>query len=413
MERWPRIILTVGFLCLLAVLAGCGPTPTAIPAPSPVPATQSVYPPPPQPSPAPYPSPEPTQERPLYTPTAPPLPTLAPPTVPTATPVPTALSLPPSTFDVLWLESPSGSGVDDTGVIWRADPRDIANRREVARLNDKVIERAAISPDGQSVALVTKGRLEGGGPLWVMNVDGTGLRQLAPLARYILWGPDSRTVFYKIDESGEEGIERVNLGDGKAQRILTIEPFTSLQPVGWAPGGQWLYYIRTRSEYELWKMRQDGSDPQVVTPLDVGYPPVPVLLSPRGNKLLVGIHWLLLDSGEKGDMQLPRAARNGQVLWDSGPAKDDQAVVGQIEHGVYYLYTVEIPSQRAEEIAHFVMPVGPWYQLTLSPDHQWLVAHVYHSGFYWVHLPTGTVVSVSPYDSGTQFIAWIPKEPGP
>lgn len=352
--------------------------------------------------------------------------------IPTATPPPTALPLPPSAFDVLWIEttpvdSPSGS----SGTIWRADPRDIANLRQVVHFDDQGILEAALSPNGQKLALTTAGWRWRSSPLWVVNVDGTELQQVAPDAGQILWSPNSRAIFYNLGQAGPPtklasisrqdqgwvGIERVDLATGEIQRILTIEPAGSLQLLGWSAGGQWLYHIRENQEtreFELWKTRQDGSESLFIFSLGLHLPePSKILLSPEGGKLLIDTRWISTDGQERGDLPLPGSDHRWvQALWDHG---ENKVIVGQYDVGQpsYHLYVINISSQHVREIAS-IAGGSIWELQGLSPDYRWAMAFpLYRRGFYWIHLPTGTIVPIpSCPRCWVCFVAWIPSGAG-
>jgi len=332
----------------------------------------------------------------------------------------------------MWIEttsvdSPSGS----SGTIWRADPRDIAHRQVVVHFDDQGILEAALSPNGQKVALTTASWRQGRSPLWVVNLDGTGLQQFAPDAGQILWSRDNRAIFYNLgclgtptklasllpQEQGWVGIERVDLATGEVERILTIEAATSLQLLGWSAGGQWLYHIRRNPEtreYELWKTRHDGSDSQFIFSLGLNLPePSKILLSPEGGKLLIGTRWVSTEGQDKGDIPLPGTDHRWvQVLWGHG---ENEVIVGQYDgdHPLYHLYTVNIQSQHLREIA--TLPGGSiWELLGLSPDHHWLMASLlYRTGYYWFHLPTGAMVPIpSCQRCWIRFVAWLPGGAG-
>ncbi len=68
-------------------------------------------------------------------------------------PLPTALPLPPSGFDVIWVETAYDWPAGPSGTIWRADPRDIAHRQAIVHFDDQRIDGAALSPNERQVAL--------------------------------------------------------------------------------------------------------------------------------------------------------------------------------------------------------------------------------------------------------------------
>ena len=402
MEKWPRIMLALGVLCLLVVIGGCGPMPTAIPSPSLLPTTQP-----------PYPIPPSQTRRPTvredYTP--PLVATRTPTPTPTITPLPTALPLPLSAFEVLWTESSVNSGI-----LWRADPRDIADRREVARFNEGIL-RAALSPDNRHIAL-TVGQLGDrvANPLWVVNVDGTNLRELVPSAGQVLWSQTGLTVFYSTGGEGWIGIEQVAVDSGKIQRVLTIEPVVGLSLLGWSADGQWLYHVRSKpSEHDLWKVRQDGSSAQVVVSLGADLPSPPyLLLSPDGRRLLFGtaqgLRWIATDGRGEEDIPLPGQGQGFLPLWGN---EEQEVLVAQHDgkQALYHLYSIDLGSKLTRELGTFGIPNnGPgWVWLSISPDRQWLMGQLYPSGSYLVYFPSGLMIPLN-FEYAAEFIGWIPRE---
>ncbi len=433
MKRSLRFIAITGLLCLSTLGTACENLTSTHPAYGTSPPTTEGPPIiPPMPTSEPYPIPT---RRPTPTPGFPPTKTPPSPTpIPTATPPPTALPLPPSAFDVLWVETRSiYSPESPFGVIWWADPRDVANRQEVIRFDGKEIALAALSPNGRQIALTTA-EWRGPRPLWVVNLDGTDLRQVVPTAGQFLWNPNSQAIFYALSEPGSPtklasislqgqgwvGIERVDLASGEIQRILTIEPSGPLQLLGWSAGGQWLYHIRRNPEtheFELWKTRQDGRDSQFIISLGLDLPePSKILLSPHGSKLFIGTYdhlgWISTEGQDWGDIALPRP---GGYLILSGLG-ENQVIVAQPDQSqpLYHLYALNIQSQQTRELATFGIPTGPgWDQLNLSPDQTWLMAYLYGIGYYWIYLPTGATVPI-PVCHGCEarFVAWLPAGAG-
>jgi dipeptidyl aminopeptidase/acylaminoacyl peptidase len=107
------------------------------------------------------------------------------------------------------------------------------------------IQDPQVSPDGQWIVFVlSKTDLDANrrrADLWLVNVDGTGLRQ------------------------------------------LTVHPASDFNP-RWAPSGKDIFFLSTRSgSSQVYKMRVDGGEPERVTnaPLDVGT----FVLSPDGSQL--------------------------------------------------------------------------------------------------------------------------------
>lgn len=417
MKRWSRFVAVMTFLGLTVWGAACGSllpnpaypgpeTPTPLPTETPLP-TPAI---------TPYPPPTVEPTVPVY-PTGP-RPTDTPTPVPTATPPPTALPLPPSGFNVLWVETTyPGSPSGDHGVIWLADPRDIANRREVVRFDDRTIGGATLSPNGRQVAFTTSCWKCPPSPLWVVNLDGSNLRQIAPIAGRIFWSQDGRAIYYRlgIPEEKADGLVKVDLASREVQRILTVKEPGLYHLLGWSAGGQWFYYTLPPSPtggQELWRVRYDGSTTEFITSLpEIQVEWDQVRLSPNGTKLLLGTHWISTDGQEEGTVPIPQPGEAYEILWDRG---ENDVIMGQQdkEYPLFHLYEINLQSQHIRDLATFDIPPSPgWDQLALSPDHHWLMAHViYRNNYYWVHLPSGTLVPVTCCQGCVLYaVGWVPR----
>lgn len=415
-----RLTIVAALLCLSVLGISCSPLPTlnsAYPGPeteepisTPISATTPlpIIQPPPYPA---LPEPEPTATLPPEQP-----PTATP--IPTVTPLPTALPLPPSAFHVMWVENiPTEFGEMYAAIVWRADPRDIAGRQEVVRFEDRKIQQAVLSPNGRQIALITTKQVQGGGPVWVVNLDGAGLQQLAPDAQHILWSQDNHAIFYYRSESDQVSVEQVDVASGESRQVLMTDyPF---YPLGWSAGGRWLYYVRSNpnayEQCELWKVDRDGGNPQFICSLgrwdtiDLAQ----VLLSPNGGKLLLGsygdLRWISTDGQGEGRIILPYPEQGYSISWGHG---ENEVIVGQSDasYSDYHLYSLDIPSQQAHELTEF--SGSGWGPLAISADRHWLMTSRYLNGSYWIHLSTGTLIPIPCQDCGIHFIAWIPSGTG-
>ena len=358
------------------------------------------------------------------TPAPKPLPTPTP--VPTPTPIPTPLPLPPSSFYALWAENfPEGQG----SVLWLADPSDIGSRREVLRFDQDAIYEAALSPNGQKVALVS-GHWKTS-TVWVVNVDGSGLQMIDHGGGPLLWSRDNRLLTYGVAWPKEvmmpsykdgtlgpvtvwEGaIMLVEVATGRKWRLLEINYDVSLSPIGWSADGRELYYAYgARGEkgydYQLWAISPEGKEAHKI--LTLGNEPVPLTLSPDGSKLLIGTHegitWISADGRDRRVITQPRWgftaiwAPSGHELvvswWEPNRSEMD-------------VKAINIHTMSVQELG-VIKPVGNWQLLALSPDYHWLAAYHYYSGLYWIHLPTGMSVPVSsPLKGNCIFVAWVPR----
>jgi Tol biopolymer transport system component len=158
--------------------------------------------------------------------------------------------------------------------------------------------KLAYSPDGLSIALATNAGLmydQAVSRISVVNVDGTGLRQVTEEAAYDSnpsFSPDGRRiVFDRVVGFGPDSIRSifsVNI-DGSDLRRLTFGPSSDFEPT-FTPDGRRIVFVTDRNRGRrtdptaIYSMRADGSDVRLLidTPgADVG-PDV----SPSGRRIV-------------------------------------------------------------------------------------------------------------------------------
>lgn len=365
------------------------------------------------PTPAPFESPVETSTPPPYPPpgdTPPPKPTHTPAPTPTITPVPTPLPLPASAYLALWVETvlednPGGP----QGTIWRAEPKDIAGRQQVVHFDDQEITQAAVSPDGSRIAFTAAPRQARQSPLWLINVNGQGLRQLLPDAKRLAWSRDGHTIAYTAGEIAQGWVlETVDIATGAIHHLANGEPGAILPLLGWSANDRKVYYVWRGQGYEVWAADRNGQgSPRKVATLEgeLGQP----LLSPDGTKLQYGYGspqgapLLDLAQGTTRRVQLP-----GQwyVTWG---LDSTELLVIDVQTGTLILRSFNTITDQSQDIALIPnVPLAKWEPLALSPDRQWLAAFHYYSGLHWLYLPSGMVVPV-PQQGLVIFLGWISR----
>jgi Tol biopolymer transport system component len=122
----------------------------------------------------------------------------------------------------------------------------------------------AWSPDGKTIAFV---RLNAslGDPIYVVNSDGSGLRNLTPkpVGAYAdpAWSPDGRKLAFVSDRDGNSEVYVMN-ANGKGQRNLTRNPAFDADPA-WSPDGRKIAFASKRDgSYGVYVMNADGSGQQ-------------------------------------------------------------------------------------------------------------------------------------------------------
>jgi Tol biopolymer transport system component len=102
------------------------------------------------------------------------------------------------------------------------------------------------SPDGERVVMYSQVRPEG--DLYVINADGTGLRQLTSdqaVDRVPRWSPDGQWIATFSNRSGRLGVWKLRV-DGSEQQLLTGDTVASV--AAWSPDGARLAVTRGGAE---------------------------------------------------------------------------------------------------------------------------------------------------------------------
>ena len=398
-------------------------------------ATAAAFPPPATATPEPYPLPPvPLPDTPTPGPYPPPrTPTPVPSPSPTSSPTPPLPTPPgpiPSTYDIIWAET-AWIREEDRPVsitFWRANVADLDNRTEIATLSvGHKIYRANLSPDDNRVAFTTCPSIGGcthfgDGVLWVMNIDGSGLTQLAKGidgSSYPTWSRDGKTVTYRKEVLKSPAPASTDVSpliyeihtvatDGTGDKALVVDDTAdSVTPRGWSPDGRMLYFDRMvpGTGHELWAVDANGErPPQRIMPLPDQYK-----FSPDGTKLMIytpeeGLVILSTDGRERTIFLPPEEAFGG--IWSS----DGVEFIGRQGRD---------PQFRAANVATGAARVLVTAQLTdisdrllaISPDRQWLALKSYRGGqIYLLWIGTSVRVEVTTTDIAS-FVGWIARRP--
>jgi Tol biopolymer transport system component len=122
--------------------------------------------------------------------------------------------------------------------LWRYDDGKI---QEIWRGSETaLLQPAAVSPDGESVALVL--RREDGWHLSVLSADGAQLEALSEAVDVrgsAAWSPDGRWIVAGGSEDGVQGLFKIPVDGGAPERIADGE---ATNPA-WSPNGNLIVYV--------------------------------------------------------------------------------------------------------------------------------------------------------------------------
>lgn len=190
-------------------------------------------------------------------------------------------------------------GMDETNPansgLWLAAP-DLTDARLVMALAEGMlaVEPFGVAPDGSRLVFFAETGPDGGithaGDLYVVNADGSGLRQLNPPGTrtgylgmpVISLSPDGRQAAFGVDDA----VWVVDLDRGEARQITPRTGF--VWAVSWSPTGEWITYTRFDGRTSVVALvRPDGTDDHEISANDETDEANAAVWSPDGKHLLV------------------------------------------------------------------------------------------------------------------------------
>ena len=171
---------------------------------------------------------------------------------------------------------------------------DLTDLRLVTPLPEGTVrtEPFGVTPDGSRIVFFAdRGETEHAeGDLYVVNADGTGLRQLNPPGTTHNFSdvapgslsPDGRQVAFAVDQS----VFVADVDGGEPRQVT--DRAGHAWAVSWSPTGEWIVYTRQHGTTSVISLvRPDGTDDQEISATDGSNEAAGAVWSPSGDALLV------------------------------------------------------------------------------------------------------------------------------
>jgi len=229
--------------------------------------------------------------------------------------------------------------------------------------------QSKFSPDGSRIvfASMRSGTFE----IWTCDRIGQNLKKITSIGGAFggapSWSPDGRKIAFDNRQEGHCDIFVVNAEGGVHQRITTSE--SEDNDACWSKDGEWIYFASNRSgESQIWKISSNGGRPFQVT-TNGGYAP----------RISVDGKWIFYSrSGSTSEIfKIPEAGGDEMLVFNVQVNWFDWCLGN---NGLYYINrkegdtAIEFLDFQTNQIKRVVdVEIKGWAHLNVSPDGQWLL----------------------------------------
>jgi Tol biopolymer transport system component len=305
----------------------------------------------------------------------------------------TATAAPPSTQTVALIDAPSVTPIiiPSTATATLLPTRTLQPTAQFTPTPDNTAIPAATSLGGGTGQIVFASTRSGLPQLYLVKTDGTDLVQITNMEQGACqpsWSPDGKQLVFISPCLGradlfetlynESSLYIIN-ADGSGLKQLTPSPGSDFEPA-WSPDGKRIAFTSVREGFrQIYLLDLSTSSISLITNTTNAIESSQPAWSPDGKKIAytvkrVGAYqvWAMNDDGQEA-VQL---ARSGQNYWDFLPAwsPDGKTIYfSQRQSGAFRPWLMKIdyenPSQDAKRM-NFTTPVE---DVSFSPDGLWLV----------------------------------------
>lgn len=182
----------------------------------------------------------------------------------------------PAGIDMAVVKQAADSGNSDIYLV------DSEGRETRLTEHDEFDEAPAFSPDG--TRLTFDSNRTGDWEVYLVNVDGTGLRQLTEANgqdSFTSWSPQGDSIVFDSERDGDFEVYVLEIASGEISKLTDNEVWDG-EPA-WSPDGTTIVFHSDRDDdgvFDLYAMRPDGSSPTRV--VERGFSPA---WSPDGTRI--------------------------------------------------------------------------------------------------------------------------------